>query len=385
MLKTFVIAENQRGLLIKDGRMIAVLEPGRHVYFDALGRLSVETFKAQGLFLSPWAEIIEKRHPELASRYFDTVRVGEGEVAVISFDGRASAIVRPGLTAHVWKVLQDVTVTRINALDNPRLTKAELVAYEKAMAMGEGASSAAGPTIGIVTVPEAQTGLVFFDGELVETLAPGRYGYWQIGRKVSAKMLDTRPLPLEVTAQEILTKDKVSLRVTLTSFVQVTDAPKAALSTPDYMSHVYKLVQFAVREAIGGRTLDEVLSDRETVDEQIVAHVRREIGDIGVAVTELGVKDVILPGDMRELINRVVEAEKTAQANLIRRREETAATRSLLNTARLMEDNPTLLRLKELEALERVTDRIGRIDVHASSGEGLNAIVDRLVSLRPKP
>lgn len=380
MLKIFVIAENQRGLLIKDGRIITVLEPGRHVYFDVLGRLSVETFKAQGLFLSPWAEIIEKRHPELASRYFETVRVGEGEIAVISLDGRASAIVRPGLTAHVWKTLQDVTVVRVNTLDSPKLTKAELVAYEKAVAMGEAQS----PAISVVTVSEAQTGLVFFDGEFIETLTPGRYGYWQIGRKVTAKMLDTRPLPLEVTAQEILTKDKVSLRVTLTSFVQVTDAPKAALSTPDYMSHVYKLVQFAVREAIGGRTLDEVLSDRVTVDEQIVAHVRREIGDIGVAVTELGVKDVILPGDMRELINRVVEAEKTAQANLIRRREETAATRSLLNTARLMEDSPTLLRLKELEALERVTDRIGRIDVHASSGEGLNAIVDRLVSLQPR-
>lgn len=384
MLKTYVIAENQRGLLIKDGRLIDVLEPGRHVFLDVLGRLNVELCKAQGVFTSPWAEIMEKRHPQLAERYLETVRVGEGEVAVISFDGRASAIVRPGLTVYVWKVLQDVAVTRINALDNPRLTKAELVAYEKAVAMGEGASSAAGPAIGIVSVGEAQTGLVYFDGELIETLTPGRYGYWQIGRKVTAKMLDTRPLPLEVTAQEILTKDKVSLRVTLTSFVKVTDAPKAALSTPDYMSHVYKLVQFAVREAIGGRTLDEVLSNRESVDEQIVAHVRREIGDIGVIVTELGVKDVILPGDMRELINRVVDAEKTAQANLIRRREETAATRSLLNTARLMEDNPTLLRLKELEALERVTERIGRIDVHASSGEGLNALLDKLVTLQPR-
>ena len=104
----------------------------------------------------------------------------------------------------------------------------------------------------------------------------------------------------------------------------------------------------------------------------------------GIVVTELGIKDVILPGEMRELINRVVEAEKVAQANLIRRREETAATRSLLNTARLMEDNPTLLRLKELEALERVTEKIGRIDVHASSGEGLHAVVDKLVTLRPR-
>ena len=306
MRKSFVVAENQRGLLIRDGRLITVLEPGRHVYWDVSGRLSVELFDAQGVFADAWAEIMEKRHPALAEKYLETVRVGEGDVAVISLDGKASVIVRPGQTVYVWKVLKDVSVTRINALENPRLTKAELVAYEKAVATAQRASAPIMP----VFVGEAEAGLVFFDGELVETLKAGRYGYWQIGRSVTVKTLDMRPLPLEVTAQEILTKDKVSLRVTLTSFVRVTDAPKAALSTPDYSNHVYKLVQFAVREAIGGRTLDEVLSDRESVDEQIVNHVRRGLGDIGVEVAELGIRDVILPGEMRALINRVVEAEK---------------------------------------------------------------------------
>lgn len=378
--KTSIVAENQRGLLIKDGRLIRVLEPGRHTFWDLRNQMTVELCNADGIFASPWAEIIEKRHPKLAERYLETVRVSEGEVAVVSFDGRASVIVRPGETVHVWKVLKNVEVKRINALEAPRLTKPELVAYEKAVSTNRGA----GTPIAVVSVGRAEAGLVFFDGALVETLQPGRYGYWQIGREIKAKTLDTRPAPLEVTAQEILTKDRISLRVTLTSFVQVTDVEKAAQSTPDYTQHIYKLVQFAMREAVGGRTLDEVLNDRESVDTQIVTHVRRELGDIGVAVTELGVKDVILPGDMRELINKVVEAEKTAQANLIRRREETAATRSLLNTARLMEDNPTLLRLKELESLERVTEKIGRVDVHASSGEGLNAILDRLVTLKTR-
>ncbi len=129
--------------------------------------------------------------------------------------------------------------------------------------------------------------------------------------------------------------------------------------------------------------MDELLNDRIKVDREIVAHVRNGLGDIGVVVTELGIKDVILPGEMRELINRVVEAEKVAQANLIRRREETAATRSLLNTAKLMADNPVLMRLKELEALERVTEKIGRIDVVAGSGEGLEVLTNRLVRLQP--
>ncbi len=85
---------------------------------------------------------------------------------------------------------------------------------------------------------------------------------------------------------------------------------------------------------------------------------------------------------MRELINKVVEAEKVAKANLIRRQEETAATRSLLNTARLMQDNPLLLRMKELEALEKLVEKVGRIDLHAGGqGAGLEALLSNLYRL----
>ena len=100
---------------------------------------------------------------------------------------------------------------------------------------------------------------------------------------------------------------------------------------------------------MASRTLDEVLSAKNALDAELRAFVRERIAETGIEVTELGVKDVILPGEIRELVNKVVEAERTAKANLIRRQEETAATRSLLNTAKLMEDNPLLLRLKELE------------------------------------
>jgi regulator of protease activity HflC (stomatin/prohibitin superfamily) len=98
---------------------------------------------------------------------------------------------------------------------------------------------------------------------------------------------------------------------------------------------------------------------------------------------EIGIKDVILPGDVRELLNKVVEAERTAKANLIRRQEETAATRSLLNTARLMEDNPLLLRLKELEALEKLVEKVGRIDLATGAGAGgFDALLQNLYRLR---
>jgi regulator of protease activity HflC (stomatin/prohibitin superfamily) len=95
-------------------------------------------------------------------------------------------------------------------------------------------------------------------------------------------------------------------------------------------------------------------------------------------VKSVGVKDVILPGEMKTILNQVVEAEKRAQANLIQRREETAATRSLLNTARLMDDNPTLMRLKELETLEKVTQKVGQMTVFG----GLEGVLQDVVKIQ---
>ena len=188
--------------------------------------------------------------------------------------------------------------------------------------------------------------------------------------------VDLRPTPLEVTAQEILTKDRVGIRVTLTAFTKVVDPEKAVLAAGDVQATIYKLVQFAIREAVATRTLDEILAARDTIDREVRGVRDGACGELGVEIGEIGVKDVILPGDVRELLNKVVEAERTAKANLIRRQEETAATRSLLNTAKLMEDNPLLLRLKELEALEKLVEKVGRIDLHAGAGRRLRRPAD---------
>src|SRR6202000_363429 len=120
---------------------------------------------------------------------------------------------------------------------------------------------------------------------------------------------------------------------------------------------------------------------KSVLDAELRAYVDARLGETGIEVMELGVKDVILPGEIRALLNKVIEAERTAKANLIRRQEETAATRSLLNTAKLIESNPLLMRLKELEALEKLVEKVGRIDLHASDGGGFDALLDNLYRL----
>jgi regulator of protease activity HflC (stomatin/prohibitin superfamily) len=317
--------------------------------------------------------LIARTHPEVAAEHFEIVQTGPTEVAIVSLDGEPSWRVLPNSTRAFWKTVTRVEVERIDAgtevrvakrhLDRIDLKSTQLIVHD------------------IVQAHEA--GLLFVDGKLTERLPAGRHAFWAVGRTVRIAKVDLRPGPLEVTAQEILTKDRVGIRVTLTAFTRVVDPEKAALAASDVPGTVYRLVQFAIREAVATRTLDEILSARDTIDREVRAFVTARAADLGVEIGEIGVKDVILPGDVRELLNKVVEAERTAKANLIRRQEETAATRSLLNTARLMEDNPLLLRLKELEALEKLVEKVGRIDVHTGNAAGgFDALLQNLYRLR---
>jgi regulator of protease activity HflC (stomatin/prohibitin superfamily) len=179
--------------------------------------------------------------------------------------------------------------------------------------------------------------------------------------------------------QEILTRDKVALRINLTAGYRITDVRLAHAQQAKPVDYLYKELQFGLRAAVGTRTLDELLENKSALDEGVAAHIRQAVDGYGLTVLSVGVKDIILPGEMKTILARVVEAEKSAQANVIRRREETAATRSLLNTAKVMEDNPVALRLKELETLEKVTEKIDKISVFG----GLDGVLKDLVKIRP--
>jgi len=183
---------------------------------------------------------------------------------------------------------------------------------------------------------------------------------------------------MEVTGQEILSSDKVGLRLNLAATWRYTDVLLALEKMAKPVDHLYRELQFGLRAAVGTRSLDELLENKQIIDEVVSAHVARKLVGFGIEVSSIGVKDIVLPGEMKVILAKVVEAEKSAEANVIRRREETAATRSLLNTAKVMEDNPVALRLKELETLERVAERIDRISVFG----GLDQVLNGLVSIK---
>jgi regulator of protease activity HflC (stomatin/prohibitin superfamily) len=163
--------------------------------------------------------------------------------------------------------------------------------------------------------------------------------------------------------------------VNLSADYVVADPLKAVSMVANYADALYRALQFAFRKTLGALTLDQILEKKVSVDEEAATKVRADMAEIGIEVLEISLKDVILPGEMRDLLNQVVAAEKQAEANIIRRREETNATRSLLNTAKVMAENPVMLRLKELEALEAIAGKVERLTVHNGTGGLLNDIV----------
>lgn len=378
---TFTVKEGEIALVRRDGLIHDAFGAGEHKLFDPLRKLTVETFNVRRS--NPTVDLaraIAQAKPQLAARLFEIVQAGEGEVALVALDGAPRVALRPFASDAFWTVGAKVEVERFDARAALRVApgvRARLAALGPAVTQ---------TVLRDVEVGAHEAALLYVDGAFVERLAPGRHAFWTVERTVKVVTFDLRPQPLEIAAQEILTKDRVGLRLTLTAFWRVVDPLKAAEGATDLSVALYRLTQFALREAAASRTLDEILAARDRIDAEIRDFVAARAGSLGVEVTELGIKDVILPGDMRELVNKVVEAERLAKANLIRRQEETAATRSLLNTAKLMEENPLLLRLKELESLEKLVEKVGRIDLNTGGAPSLDALLTQVWRLkREKP
>jgi len=371
--KTVKIAEYELGLLFRETKFERFLEPGRHklpVYGKAryasvldLRHLPVKDAKLDELRLT---------RPGLLDEHFEVADLGDAEVAFVFADGKLVDRLGPAEVAFYGKRLYDLRIEVIDAAEVVEVP-AKLVAPL--------ARAKAHDLVAPAQVQSGHVGLVYVDGVLTRRLDPGAYAFLKAVRDVHVAILDMRLTTLEVTGQELLTKDRVAVRANVTAVYRIAD-PEAAVSvTADVGDYLYKALQFALREVIGTRTLEAVLGDKAGINEAIAERLVPKLKDAGLDVPTVGVKDIILPGDVRELMNRVIEAEKTAQANVIKRREETAATRSLLNTAKLMEDNPTLLRLKELEALEKVSEKVGNVIV----GNGMDGVLNDLVRIKPKP
>lgn len=229
------------------------------------------------------------------------------------------------------------------------------------------------PYVRVYVVEAYEKGLLFIDGKFDKILETGVYYFWKNSVAISVLKADMRQLQLEISGQEILTKDKAALRVNFYTQYKITDIVKALIDSKEYEKQLYILMQLALREFIGTLTLDELLEKKESIAVYVLATLKDKANNLGVEIRDCGVRDIILPGEMKEIMNQVLVAQKKAEANVIMRREETASTRSLLNTAKLMEENAMLFKLKEMEYVEKIADKINNISL-----AGGNQIIDQL-------
>ena len=374
MIKKISVRKDQLALLSRNGDYYKVLHAGEHI-LPWLNTPEVLLITLDGSEVPDvLADYLRRFQPDWVERYCVVADLSETEAGALYMDGILLEILPPSTRRLYWRVEDDLALVRMNTQQvqvQTEVMNAVLQPRRKGVVKGRDA-------ILTVQVPAWHVGVLKIDGETQALLPPGLTAYWKINHLVEAEVVDTRLQVLEVSGQEILTKDKVNLRINLAANWRYSDVLLAFSQLTKPIDHLYRELQFALREVVGTRTLDELLEDKQVIDDVVSEQVKSRMMPFGMEIASLGVKDIVLPGDMKNILAQLVEAEKSAQANVIRRREETAATRSLLNTAKVMENNPVALRLKELETLERVAERIDNISVFG----GLDQVLHGLVNIK---
>lgn len=343
MIRNVRIRSYEVGLWFRHGDFHRMLRPGAYwtpglwFGYDRIDFVSTLDCEFQHDFLDLLIDDSELREQ------LQVVDLTEGQKALIWKNGRLWDIKSSGRYAF-WKSPATVDV-EVFDVRKPRFEHAQIDAIL--------AHPGARNHFQAIDVPAHEKLLVFANGELVETVGPDRHVFWKAAA-ITWTAVDMREQTLDVSGQEIMTADRVTLRVNLAAAFRVSDPVQATLNVTDYRQALYRDAQLALRAAIGGRSLDELLADKETVGTEIRVSIAQRAERYGLSVANIGVRDLILPGEMKTILNKVIEANKQAEANLILRREETAAARNQANTARLLGNNPILARMKELEALQEI-------------------------------
>jgi len=285
--------------------------------------------------------------------FAEVVDLKQDSIAVVYVNGVFSEVLIAGLYAY-WKGVNhfEIKVFNTQEMELPENMDPTL----RSILARRG-------FIRLMQVEHGEQGLLLKDGSLLKVLEPGEYFFWNNQLNLKLMKANMQRRAVELNGQEMLTKDKASLRINLLGEIRVVNIERALLENKDYDKQAYYLLSMALRSYVSELSLDELLSTKVELAEKVAKTCSTKLADIGLELLEVGIRDIILPGEMRQIMNEVLVAEKRAQANSITRREETASTRSLMNTAKLMENNPMLWKLKEMEYLEKVVSKVGTINI----------------------
>ncbi|OWA36926.1 peptidase [Saccharibacillus sp. O16] len=380
--RTVEVQEGERALLMERGRYVRTLLPGRHRFFGWSGGDRTLVFKQ--LYQPFYYRPSNMGNRVISGSLVDTdVRLYAGETELMA----QLTVVEVSDEEYVLHLedgrLRDTLTSGIYAYWNEPITHTFIRANLATPEIGSGISrpllEKINPAyIQAVDVASYEVGLLYFDNQFQRQLPPGRSFFWRGSQNVMVKKFDLRRQQLDMTGQEILTEDKVPLRLNFVCQYQIVN-PLRAAEIKDFEAQIYVQLQLLLREYVGTMKLDDLLRMKQEIGDYVLGRLKPSGAQYGVEFVNAGLKDIILPGEIRAILNTVLLAEKKAQANMITRREETASTRSLLNTAKLMDENTTLYRLKELEFVEKICEKIGTLTL--SGGGSLLEQMNSLLGL----
>ncbi|MEX6688702.1 slipin family protein [Danxiaibacter flavus] len=361
-MKNVRVNAYQVGLVFKRGVYQRLLKEGSYWFW---GLENIVLFDLTKPFIAP-VELNILLQDAYIAEMLEIVIVGDNEIALQYEDGLLKQVLTTGRYAY-WKNAIQRTFVRAD------ISKVEITEpIERSVLQNKLLAN----YVRSLTVEGYEQAILFVDGKYVQTISGGVYYWWKNAISVSIGKVDKRQAQLEINGQEIITRDKATLRINAWAQYKVIDIEKALLQNKEYDKQLYISFQLALREYIAGYGFDELLEKKESIAPFVLERVKENAIVLGVEVTGFGIRDIILPGDIKEIMNHVLVAEKKAQANTIMRREETASTRSLLNTAKLMEENKMLWKLKEMEYVEKISEKINNISVN-----GNGALIEQLKSI----
>ncbi|MBN2443591.1 MAG: slipin family protein, partial [Spirochaetales bacterium] len=333
-----------KGILFYEGEPVKVLTRGKHRFLNLLKNYTIEVYSERDPWLkSKNLDIIIKSG--IANEFLTIIDLKDNERALVWIENRFARILSPGIYA-LWNSIKKIKVEIVNA-EEPLFYHNKIDDILKC--------DDAAVQCDVFLVSEGHKGLFFYNGVLAKSLEPGRYVFWKGVGKVKLYHKDLREVVVDISGQDIMTRDNVTLRINAVLSYRIIDPLKVVLFSEDITQSLYREAQLGLRGIIGTRELDAFLSDKTIVESDLVSIISKNAEKIGIEIQNFGIRDIILPGDMKELLNKVTEAKKIAEANLISRREEVAAMRSQVNTAKMLENNPSLMKLRELETLEKVS------------------------------
>ena len=205
----------------------------------------------------------------------------------------------------------------------------------------------------IKVVDQYQRGVVLTLGKFSGIREPGlRFVVPVIQRII---MVDIRSTPIDVPKQEIITKDNVTAGVDAIVYFRVIDAPKAVLETTNYVYATSQFAQAALRDVTGNFELDDLLSKREVISQQIKDIVDSQTDQWGIDVEAVKIQNIELPSDMKRAMAKQAEAERERRSNIINAEGERAAAETLAEAARIISSTPGAINLRTLNTVERIS------------------------------